>query len=897
MRFPGVVTPQRTFSILIAAFVVCAVAPIGWITTDQVRRTSSALAVAHSEKAGLKRIDGLRALFLRLSTERELRDLHGSGAPGTVQLRSSIDATVRAMSVQERRDHLAGEAWSAFVSAWRSPFQQNRDRVFDALLRATVHASEHSRLSYESDDAGLDLDDAATYRFPAAIEALQRTELGIHRGLHTGRLRVSDRLDLTASLAQARGDARFGFDDIIEAQARDHASNVSASLHEHQLAAQAATESFADDLSRSIRTDAIPLAAFPRIETEAERAVASLYGLQAAISPALGAIVDRRIHALVVSRRVTIGRGTASLAIAILVGVLAWRNLRHRGEMLRVRREAERFASEARFRVIFDRAATGIVVVDRTGTVVEANPTFERMLGYPPRYFIGKRMAPHTSRDDREVTLERFAALAAGTIDMYQYEKRYLRADGTEIWGDVSVTKLDDNHPSDWFAIGLIEDVTARKKIEDRLLYDATHDGLTGLANRSLFAARLDDVLARRSEGTAAIIFIDLDHFKVINDSLGHAAGDRLLRTVAERLLEQAGPRDTVARFGGDEFAILFSDLSHVADLTRRVNLIQYRIAEPLMVQGRSIYTTASIGVAPLNARYAQAEDLLRDADTAMYRAKADGRARAAIFDNAMHEGAVRRLARTSDLRAALPNGELRLAYQPLIRLAARTVVGYEALMRWEHPRDGTLMPDDFIPLAEETGLIVPMGRWALEEAIRHLAVLHRTQPALTMHVNLSVQEVMQSDTAAYIRASLLRHGVSAACVVVEITESAVIESTRNSDASLRQLRDIGVGVCIDDFGVGYSSLRYLHRFPISGLKIDRSFVNGSNDDLASEPIVRMVLDLARTLGLDVVAEGIESERQAEALQTLGCLYGQGYFFAAPHVADDAHREPAAQRH
>jgi len=330
--------------------------------------------------------------------------------------------------------------------------------------------------------------------------------------------------------------------------------------------------------------------------------------------------------------------------------------------------------------------------------------------------------------------------------------------------------------------------------------------------------------------------------------------------------------------------AVLFSALPHVADLTRRVNLIQQRVAEPLVVDGRSIYTSASIGVAPLGPRYLRAEDVLRDADTAMYRAKADGRARAALFDHAMHEGAMRRLQLASDLREALDRAELRLAYQPIVRLSDGRTIGYEALMRWEHPRDGLLLPDDFIPLAEETGLIIGLGRWMMDEACRRLSHLQQADASIAMHLNLSVQEVMRGDTAAYLDGCILRHGLRATSVIVEITENAIIESTRSSDASLRNLRELGVGVCIDDFGVGYSSLRYLHRFPISGLKIDRSFVTGSDDDLASEPIVRMLLELARTLGLDVVAEGIESERQSAALQILGCLYGQGYLYAVPEI-------------
>ncbi len=508
------------------------------------------------------------------------------------------------------------------------------------------------------------------------------------------------------------------------------------------------------------------------------------------------------------------------------------------------------------------------------------------MLGYPRGHFRGDRLSRYTLEDDRRKTLDRFLELADGAIETYQYEKRYVHADGHAVWADVAVSRLPPGDPEGWFAIGLVEDVSDRKATEAQLLYDATHDELTGLANRSLLAAHLDEVLRRKGDVTAAVVFIDLDNFKLVNDSLGHAAGDQLLRTVAGRLREFAGPSDIVARFGGDEFAVLFGDLAHVADLTRRVHAIQERIAEPFLVDGRTIYSTASIGVAPLGERYTAAEELLRDADTAMYRAKAEGRARAALFDRAMHDFAVRRLQLTSDLRSGIANGELVVAYQPIVRLSDAEVVAFEALVRWNHPRDGLLPPSDFVTLAEETGQIVALGRSVFRQACRQLALERETRPDVQMHINLAVQEIMQHDLAEFVSACLAETNVPPESVVLEITENAIIESSLASDVSLRALRAIGVGICIDDFGVGYSSLRYLHRFPISGLKIDRSFVSGTagTTALTSEPIVRMLLELARTLGLNVVAEGIEHEDQRDALQALGAQFGQGFLFAQPAV-------------
>jgi diguanylate cyclase (GGDEF)-like protein/PAS domain S-box-containing protein len=854
-------------------------AGILWVMASNIASVNDSLAIANSEKRGLHRIDHLRALFVAISADRARRQ--ASAIAPSAKPPADIDALIAHISSEEAVEPLAGDPWNTFVQLWHQKRGTDNPALFDALNRSLVRASERSRL-YDSEDAGLDLDDAGTHRFPVGIEALQRTALQIDRLVRAKGVTVTDRLDLTGALSEADGDMRFGFADVTEAELRDHA--LVEKLEDKRITAEKAMRTYVQTLNMGVRLEPISPVLLHRLDSEARAAIDALDTLQNALSPAIASIVDNRIEDLRRQRVLDIARAAVGIILALFLAWIYSRNTRNRAELLSVRRESERLASEARFRVIYERASAGIVVVNRDGAVCEANAAFERMLGYPRQYFSGKRLGPYTVPEDRDLTREQFNLLAEGDANESHYEKRYVRANGSTMWADVSITRLADGDPQGWFAIGLIEDVSERKQIEDRLLYDATHDALTGLVNRTLFASRLDSVLKSETKGMAAVIFIDLDHFKVVNDSLGHAAGDRLLRTVADRLSEFAGPHDTVARFGGDEFAVLFSQLPHVADLTRRVNLIQQRIAEPLLVEGRSIYTSASIGVAPLSPRYVRAEDILRDADTAMYRAKAEGRARAALFDHAMYESAMRRLQLASDLREALDRGELRLAYQPIMRLSDGRTVAYEALMRWQHPADGLVLPDLFIPLAEETGLIVALGRWMMDEACRRLAVFHMNDPSISMHINLSVQEVMQSDTADFLGGCIARHGIRPSNIIVEITENAIIESTKNSDASLRNLRELGVGVCIDDFGVGYSSLRYLHRFPISGLKIDRSFVTGTDGDLASEPIVRMVLELARTLGLDVVAEGIESERQSAELQILGCLYGQGYLYALPQV-------------
>src|SRR5471032_1463506 len=704
-------TARNGSMVVIIALTALLCAGIFWINSTDIARVNDALATANGEKRGLHRIDLLHAVFVAISADRLGRQ--SSPANANAKAPAVVDALIARINAEEAAEPLAGDPWNTFVTLWRAKRTSDERPLFDALNRAFIRASERSRLSYDAEDPGFDLDDAGTHRFPVGIEALQRTALHIDRLLHSAHVTVVDRLDLTAALAQAEGDTRFGFDDVTEAELRDR--SLIDRLEDKRTAAEKAMRTYVTTLDSGLRSDPVSPALLRRLDAQAHGAIAALNTLQDALSPAIASIINARMATLRQARVIDIFRAVAGITLALFLAWLYARNTRNRAELVTVRRESERLASEARFRVIYERASAGIVIIDRTGAVCEANAAFERMLGYPPLYFTGKRLGQYTAPEDRDLTRAHFDKLAEGDANETHYEKRYLRANGSIMWADVSITRLADGDPQGWFAIGLIEDVSERKQIEDRLLYDATHDALTGLANRTLFATRLDSVLKSETKGMAAVIFIDLDHFKVVNDSLGHAAGDRLLRTVADRLSEFAGPHDMVARFGGDEFAVLFSQLPHVADLTRRVNLIQQRIAEPLLVESRSIYTSASIGVAPLGPRYALAEDVLRDADTAMYRAKAEGRARAALFDHAMHEGAMRRLQLASDLREALDRGELRLAYQPIMRLRDGKTIAYEALMRWEHPHDGLLLPDDFIPLAEETGLIIALGRWMMD--------------------------------------------------------------------------------------------------------------------------------------------------------------------------------------
>ncbi len=580
------------------------------------------------------------------------------------------------------------------------------------------------------------------------------------------------------------------------------------------------------------------------------------------------------------------------LSLVALVAVLLLILLRALGASVRtlnLRNESERIESEialaraeARFRTVFEGAPLGIVVIDADGTLRESNAAFDVMLGYKRRELIGRTMASLIEPADRERTMESFGALVRGDLTSAEQEIRYRRENGSTMWADVSLTYVpEDDEP---FAIAIVDDVSDRIVIRDRLVHEATHDALTGLPNRGLFAAQLGDALRHPPKGLA-VAFVDLDHFKVVNDSLGHLAGDALLRTVAQRLRSIMRPGETVARLGGDEFGVLFLD----EDIEARVEWLLATVAEPAIVESRRLYTTASVGVAVAHDRYHRPEDLLRDADIALYRSKADGRATYTIFDAEMHEKAVRRLQISSDVRDAINSpDQFCVAFQPLVRLTDWKTVGYEALVRWNHPREGMIQPDLFIPAAEETGVIVRLGREVLQRSLERLAIEQRSDPTIQMHVNVSVQELVHGDLPEYVFGAIEAARITPGTLTLEITENAIIDMSTGVGAVLERLREGGVKVCVDDFGIGYSSLRYLRTLPISDLKIDRSFVSGLGEGLASEPIVRMVLDLARSLDLHVVAEGIETTRQADELRRLGCATGQGYVFSRPILPGDA---------
>ena len=551
------------------------------------------------------------------------------------------------------------------------------------------------------------------------------------------------------------------------------------------------------------------------------------------------------------------------------------------------RRQARRAleASEAELRALFAAMTDVILVLDRGGRYLKIAPTNPALLYQPPAEMLGRTLHEVLPREQADEFLV-YISRALEARDTVNFEYR-LDVGGVEHWFAGTVSPMIDDA-----VIWVARDITERKRAEEKLIHIAFHDSLTGLPNRALFTDHLKLAVAASKRTPAAlfaVLFLDLDRFKVINDSLGHPVGDELLVSIARRLEHGLRAGDTVARLGGDEFAILLNNLDQPGDALRVAERVQEQLAEPLEIGGHEVFTTASIGIALSTTGYTNEEDVLRDADTVMYRAKAQGAARYEVFDQVMHARVCALLKLENDLRRAIERKEFCLYYQPIVALSTGRISGFEALVRWRHPERGLVPPSEFIPLAEETGLIVPLGMWVLEAACRQMHEWHALSPDhrdLKLSVNLSGRQFAQADLLDRITRVLGETHFDPRCLQLELTESVVMDNAKAIVALMGDLRALGLELAIDDFGTGYSSLSYLQRFPIHTLKIDRSFISPHGDeDRENAEIVRTIILLARNMGKDVVAEGVETEEQLARLRALECDYGQGYIFSRPQDA------------
>jgi len=538
-------------------------------------------------------------------------------------------------------------------------------------------------------------------------------------------------------------------------------------------------------------------------------------------------------------------------------------------------------ASEQRFESLVQHSSDVVTVIDVDGIVLYQSESIDRVFGITADAVSGKPIKMLLEADSARELERAVREIAGEPYGVRVLDLRVCKASGHLCQVEMTVTNLLDN-PSVRGIVLNTRDVSERKMLEDQLVYSAFHDSLTTLANRALFRDRVEDTLETVGHDGIAVLFLDLDSFKQVNDLLGHASGDLLLVQVAERLRHSVRPGDTVARLGGDEFAVLLegADDATAVDVAGRIT---NALRAPFVVDGQEILVRGSLGVAISSSDARSADKLLRNADLAMYRAKASGEGGFERYEPEMHLDLVERLQLEVDLRRAIEGNELVLHYQPIVEIATGRITGVETLVRWRHPTRGLVQPSSFIPIAEDSGLIVALGRWVLRESCYQVSAW-RSNPAfaeLTLSVNISAGQ-LRPGFAEQIAALLEETRLPAKCLVLEMTESILMDHTEENLAYLTAFKDMGVRLAIDDFGTGFSSLSYLHRFPVDVLKIDRSFVEALSDTPTERALVATILQLGRTLHMRTIAEGIETETQARALVEMDCEHGQGYYFSRP---------------
>ncbi len=537
---------------------------------------------------------------------------------------------------------------------------------------------------------------------------------------------------------------------------------------------------------------------------------------------------------------------------------------------------------------IFKLSPIGMTILDLEGRFLSANQSFCEAVGYEEYELIAQSFTDFTHPEDISLLARLGKQLLSGERQHFQAETRHTTKKEKTLYVDLTGTMVQDSQQRPICFLLQMVNLTEHKWMEAQLRHRALYDGLTGLPNRALFVDRVDQAvvrLERNVDAQCAVLFLDVDRFKVINDSLGHSIGDQLLKALGRRLKSCIRQSDTLARLGGDEFAILLEEIDGLDEALMVCDRIHATLKRPFKLSSYEVFANISIGVVCSDVGYEQSSDLLRNADTALYRAKGQGGGCHTIFDQTMHERAVALWQMATQAHFAVEREELSLHYQPVIDIRTGQVVAVEALIRWDHPQYGSISPGEFIPVMEETGVITLIGHWVLKEACRQVC---RWQPHLSssnpikMNVNLSARQLAQNDLAQQVKSVLEETGLPENLLRLEITETAIMKNAQEGMRVLEQLKELGVGLCIDDFGIGYSSLSRLQQLPIDLLKIDRSFVQHIGPRGENTEIVRTIIDLANNLGMDIVAEGVETEEQLTGLRSLGCYKIQGFYFARP---------------
>ncbi len=826
------------------------------------------------------------------------------------RLRSKIDAHVRditefTLSKGESLEVLADwqrlrDMWSK-VRTYKRVYAGRKLYTFARGVDDLIYRVEDtSGLQYESNRFAQDLADMLFAKMPGAVhEALYLDLLG-ENAQKQGVLSIANRVHVARLLSALNVDRDLATDDwtsiIHRVSSQQLASGAEIARYNADNAAYAAAaKTFSDYMNDSVLLRGTPGGTPARTRTLAKNLVSAGITMNGDLSQLLDRQLTARVDSEVLRNRYVYGIVLlgAVLLIGIMLLVAEFTATRDRDALQKAQQESERLSNElarqkaeralrlteAQFRAVFDGAALGIAILDRNGAIVDANAVFRNIYG-------------DNSAGVLEGHTGEFADLMRGDRDLFEFEQHVMTPLGQEAWTDSTVSLVNDDAGNPYFAICMFRDLTELKRSERRMLHDMTHDALTGLPNRTQFESKLREQFAQwktSPESPFAALYVDLDRFKDINESLGHDAGDFVLSQVAQRLRGAIESADVVSRLGSDEFGVLVRSLPDVLHVERIARRVINTLSKPIMLGNRSIFVTGSIGIALASGEYLRAEDVMRDADTAMRYAKGGGGSRFAVFDSKMHARAEKRLQLTTDLRLALENGEFNLLYQPIVEIDDSELCGCEALLRWNHPTEGIIAPSEFMALAEQTGLAVPIGRFVLRTSCAQLA---RWQALagdrhFPMNVNVSAAELLDPDFETVLMSAVRDFGVNPSDLTLEITESVVLDAGTRPNALLERLRTHGFHICIDDFGTGYSSLRYLQQFKVDSIKIDRSFVSGHDGEVASEPIVRTLMSLAEAFEVRVVAEGVETQRQRDVLSNAGCRFGQGYYYARPLSADE----------